>query len=78
MKQDTFNDRQANSLKAKQALLERFKARPGPDDPAVQARMAEQKAIAEARDKRAAERKNDGETEQKEFRFSCDIFSKKP
>lgn len=42
---------------AKQALLARFRARPAADDPAVQARLAEQKAVADARDARGAERK---------------------
>jgi hypothetical protein len=54
---NNFNDRAAAAAKAKQALIERFKAMPGPDDPAVQAAAAERKAIAEARDKRNAERK---------------------
>ena len=57
LKIDHFNDRQAASAKAKKALQEKFLSRPGPDDPAVQARLAEQKAIAEARDIRQAERR---------------------
>lgn len=55
-KGSTFNDRQAASATAKKAVLEKFRSRPGPDDPAVQERLAQQKAIAEAREVRAAER----------------------
>ena len=56
-KPDNFNDRLANAANARKAMLEKFKARPGPDDPAVIARIAEQKAIAEARAVRQAERR---------------------
>ena len=35
----------SNSVNAKKALLERFKARPGPDDPVVLQRRAEREAI---------------------------------
>ncbi|SEG33404.1 DUF6481 family protein [Bosea lathyri] len=52
----SFTDRQANSAAAKQALLERFKARPGPDDPIMQQRRAERQAVAEARAAREAEK----------------------
>lgn len=52
----SFTDRQANSAAAKKALLERFKARPGPDDPVMQQRRAERQAIAEARAARDAEK----------------------
>jgi membrane protein involved in colicin uptake len=52
----SFTDRQANSAAAKQALLERFKARPGPDDPIMQQRRAERQAIADARAVRDAEK----------------------
>ena len=52
----SFTDRQANSSAAKQALLERFKARPGPDDPIMQQRRAERQAIADARAVRDAEK----------------------
>ena len=40
-KGSTFQDRATAAAEAKKALLEAFKNRPGPDDPAVQARMAE-------------------------------------
>lgn len=52
----SFTDRQSNSANAKKALLERFKARPGPDDPIVQQRRAEREAIAAARAEREAEK----------------------
>ena len=52
---DIFERRNAAN-DAKKALLERFKARPAEDDPAVQARKAERQAILEAREKRAVEK----------------------
>ena len=52
-----FTDRAAAAAAAKKALVEKFKAKPAPDDPAVLARQAERRAIAEAREIRAAERK---------------------
>ena len=52
-----YNERAKAAADAKKALLERFKAnRPAFDDPEFQARMAERKALAEARDLRLAER----------------------
>lgn len=51
-----FTDRQANSVNAKKALLERFKARPGPDDPVMVQRRAEREAIAAARAEREAKK----------------------
>ena len=58
-----FSDRQSTSANAKKALLEKFKAKPAPDDPAVLARAAERRAIAEAREVRAAERRAAKEAE---------------
>lgn len=52
----SFTDRQANSANAKKALLERFKARPGPDDPVMVQRRAEREAVAAARAARDAEK----------------------
>ncbi len=52
----SFTDRQSNSAAAKKALLERFKARPGPDDPIMQQRRAEREAVAVARAAREAEK----------------------
>lgn len=53
--QDIFERRNAANA-AKQALLERFKAKPADDDPRVLARKAERQAILEAREKRNAEK----------------------
>ena len=52
---DIFERRNAAN-DAKKALLERFKAKPAPDDPAVLARKAERQAILDAREKRAIEK----------------------
>jgi hypothetical protein len=52
---DIFERRNAANV-AKKALLERFKSKPAADDPAVQARQAERKAILEARAIREAEK----------------------
>src|SRR5918998_4950950 len=56
-KHDNFNERLAAAANARKAALEKFRARPGPDDPAVLERQAAQKAVAEAREARIAERK---------------------
>ena len=56
-KNDDFNSRLTSAANAKSALLERFRARPGPDDPAVIARRQAQAEIEAAREVRAAERK---------------------
>ena len=58
-----FDDRISAAVAAKQALLERFRARPSPDDPAEIERQAALKAIADARDARAAERRAAKEAE---------------
>lgn len=58
-----FDDRISAAAAAKQALLERFRARPSPDDPAEIERQAALKAIADARDLRAAERRAAKEAE---------------
>lgn len=52
--QNGFNERRETSQKAKQALLEKFRSRPGMDNPDVAKRMAERRAIAEARAEREA------------------------
>ena len=44
-----FNERQNAATNAKKALLEKFKAKPGPGDPAFEQRQAERVAAAEAR-----------------------------
>jgi Family of unknown function (DUF6481) len=55
-KDNNFNDRKAAAESARKAAQAKFLAMPKPDDPAVLARQAEQKAIMEARAARAAER----------------------
>jgi hypothetical protein len=62
-KDNIYSERAAASANAKKALLEKFKAKPPPDDPAVLARAAERQAIAEAREQRAAERRAAKEAE---------------
>ena len=62
-KDNKFSERQSASENAKKAALEKFRARPAPDDPAVLARKAEQLAIAEARAVRAAERQRQRDAE---------------
>ncbi len=52
---DIFERRNAAN-EARKALLERFKAKPAADDPAVLAKQAERKAILEARAIREAEK----------------------
>jgi hypothetical protein len=60
---DDFNERLGTAAKAKQALLEKFRARPKPDDPAAVERQAARLAISRARDVRIAERKAAREAE---------------
>ena len=67
-KGSTFKDRAEAAAAAKKALLEAFKTRPSPDDPAVLARQAERKAINEAREKRATERHRMKEEEETRLR----------
>jgi hypothetical protein len=50
---NVFSERQSASANAKKALLEKFKAKPPPDDPSVLARAEERRRIAEAREQRA-------------------------
>ena len=54
---DDFGDRLATAANARKTALEKFRAQPAPDDPVVLERLAAQKAVAEARAARAAERK---------------------
>jgi hypothetical protein len=51
-----LNDRMSAAANAKKALLEKFKAKPGADDPTVIARQEARRAILEAREQRQAER----------------------
>jgi hypothetical protein len=54
---DDFKERKEAAANARKALLARFKAAPGPDDPGYQERQAELKRVAEAREARIAERR---------------------
>jgi chromosome segregation ATPase len=54
--QNGLTDRLEASHKAKSDLLEKFRSRPGPDDPSFLKRQAERRAIAEARAEREAAR----------------------
>ncbi len=54
---DNALERRNASIAAKQALLEKFKSQPTLHDPLLQQRLAERRAIAEARAVRMAERK---------------------
>ncbi|MCA6107831.1 DUF6481 family protein [Bradyrhizobium cenepequi] len=49
-KEPNFSDRQKAAQRARQNILEKFRSRPGPDDPQVQARTAERAAVAAARE----------------------------
>ncbi len=55
-KPETMAERLERATKARQALIEKFKARPGEGDPEVIKLRAEQKAVAEARTVREAEK----------------------
>ncbi len=55
-KEKSFAERLSNSAQAKQAMLQRFRARPGDDDPEVVARRAARQALVAAREQRIAER----------------------
>lgn len=56
-KEKTFSDRRSAAATAQQSALERFRARPAPDDPDVLKRREERMAIAAARDARQTERR---------------------
>ena len=51
-----FADRITSAATAKQALVEKLKSKPAPDDPEVLRKQAERQAIVEAREKRQAEK----------------------
>ena len=55
-KDQKLNERLERAAKAKQELLQKFRAQPGPDDPAVLKRKQEQLEIARAREERAKAR----------------------
>jgi hypothetical protein len=56
IKGQSYQDRQTAAAEAKKAILAKFMARPGPDDPAVAEREAKRREIIEARRIREAER----------------------
>jgi hypothetical protein len=55
-KDDDFAERRKTADKAKSAMLERFRARPSDDDPAVVERKAARQAVIEARAERVKAR----------------------
>jgi Family of unknown function (DUF6481) len=55
-KSDDFNERLSTAAKARQATLEKFRARPRADDPAAVERQAARLATSHARDARKAAR----------------------
>lgn len=55
-KDNQFSDRLETAAKAREAMLDRYKARPPADDPAVVARQAERQAVIRAREERNKER----------------------
>ena len=55
-KNANFGNRLNTAAAARKAMLERFHARPSPDDPAVQEQQAARKAVSDAREVRMAER----------------------
>jgi hypothetical protein len=65
-KDQKLNERLERAAKARQELLEKFRARPGPDDPDVIKRREERLALAKAREMRAGERRAAKEKEAQE------------
>ena len=63
-KEPSFADRQKAAQQAKQNILNKFKAQPGPDDPEVKQRAAEREAQAAARAK-ARETRDAAKAEEK-------------
>src|SRR5262245_9504473 len=68
-------ERLERAAKAKQQILEKFRARPAADDPTVVARAAERKAIADAREARERER-DERKRKQAEERAQRDAIEK--
>ncbi|MDQ2803319.1 MAG: DUF6481 family protein [Pseudomonadota bacterium] len=62
-KDNDFNERRKSAANANRTALEKFRARPGPDDPIVMEKQAARKAISDAREIRIAERKAAREAE---------------
>ena len=57
IKEKGFNERLSAAAEARKVQLDKFRAKPGPNDPAVVERQAARRAAVIARDVRAAERK---------------------
>jgi hypothetical protein len=55
-KEPGFTDRQKAAQQAKQNLLNKFRAQPGPDDPEVAKRRAEREAVAAKREQMKLDR----------------------
>ena len=51
-----FSERLSTAAQAKKAMLDKFRARPAPDDPAVVAKHEARQALSDAREARTAER----------------------
>ncbi len=62
-KEKSVADRLSAAAAARQAMLEKFKAKVNLDDPALKAKLAERAAIAKAREDRIAEREAQKEAE---------------
>jgi hypothetical protein len=62
-KEKGFADRLGAAARARSAMVERFKAQPAPDHPDVQSRQARSRAVALAREERAAARRAAREAE---------------
>ena len=56
MKQKDFGERLQASQSARQAMMAKFRQRPGPDDPAVSERRLARAAVSAAREGRLADR----------------------
>jgi len=55
-KQPSFADRQKAAQQARESLAEKFRAKPGPDDPEVVKKRAEREAVAARREQLRLER----------------------
>ena len=62
-KEKSVADRLSTAAAARQAMLEKFKARVNLEDPVLKAKLAERAAIAKARDERVAGRNAQKEVE---------------
>lgn len=69
---NNFNDRAAAAAKARQAMLEKFRAAPKPDDPEMVELAAKRRAIAEAREQRQAEKRAAKEAEEARHRAEAE------